>query len=66
MKNNATYEFYGDTGIAKIIAFDRESLIKDDVLTTIDDVNTGRVKKINVNELMKKSSVCFVMVRGRY
>ncbi len=65
LRDNRTYKFYGDTGIAKIIAFDRESLIKDDVLITIDKVNKGLQKdRINVNELMKKSSVCFVMVRG--
>lgn len=64
LQENNTYEFYGDTGIAKIIAYDRENLIKDDVLTTIDKVNKGLQKdRINVNELIKKSSVCFVMVR---
>lgn len=65
MKNNATYEYYGENGIAKIIAFDRENLVKDEVLATIDDVNAGRVKKIDVDELMKESKVCFVMVRSK-
>lgn len=65
MKSNATYEYYGENGIAKIIAFDRENLVKDEVLATVEDVNAGRVKKIDVDELMKESKVCFVMVRGR-
>lgn len=65
MKENNTYKYYGEFGIAKIIAFDRENLVKDEVLATIDDVNAGRVKKIDVDELMKESKVCFVMVRGR-
>lgn len=65
MKSNATYEYYGENGIAKIIAFDRENLVKDEVLATIDDVNAGRVKKIDVDELMKESKVCFVMVRSK-
>lgn len=65
MKTNATYEYYGENGIAKIIAFDRENLVKDEVLATVEDVNAGRVKKIDVDELMKESKVCFVMVRGR-
>ena len=60
MKENNIYEFYGESGIAKIIAFSRESLIKDDVLVTIDKVNRGIQKdRINVHELMKKSNVCF-------
>ena len=65
MQENNTYEFYGNSGIAKIIAFSRENLVKDDVLVTIEKVNKGLQKdKINVQELMKKSDVCFVMVRG--
>ena len=65
MQENNTYEFYGNSGIAKIIAFSRENLVKDDVLVTIEKVNKGLQKdKINVHELMKKSDVCFVMVRG--
>lgn len=65
MRENNIYEFYGDGGIAKIIAFSRENLVKDDVLVTIEKVNRGLQKdRINVHELMKKSNVCFVMVRG--
>lgn len=65
MQENNTYEFYGECGIAKIIAFSRENLVKDDVLVTIEKVNRGLQKdRINIHELMKKSDVCFVMVRG--
>lgn len=65
LRSNNIYEFYGEKGLAKIIAFSRESLIKDDVLVTIDKVNKGLQKdRINPSELMKKSHVCFVLVRG--
>ncbi|WP_195238614.1 hypothetical protein [Romboutsia sp. 1001285H_161024_C4] len=65
MKSNNLWECQSEYGSAKIIAFDRESLIKDDVLVTIDKVNRGLQKeRINVNKLMKKSKVCFVLVRG--
>lgn len=64
MKENNTYEYFSATASAKIITFNRESLVKDEVLATVEDVNAGRVKKIDVDELMKESKVCFVMVRG--
>lgn len=65
MKSNNVWDHKSNYGSAKIIAFDRESLKKDDVLITIDKVNRGLQKdRINVNELIKKSKVCFVLVRG--
>lgn len=65
MLNNKIDDFYGEEGTAKIISFSRDNLIKNDVLLTIDKVNKGMQSgKIDPNELMKKSYVCFVLVRG--
>jgi len=66
MRNNNRCEFETDFAKAKIIAFGRESLIKEEVLMTIDQVNRGYLEgKINVNELIKTSPVCFVLVRAK-
>lgn len=65
MRENNTYEYFGATTSAKIITFNRESLVKDEVITTIAKVNAGQQnEKIKLHELMKVSPVCFVLVKG--
>lgn len=65
MKENNTYEYFSATASAKIITFNRESLVKDEVITTIAKVNAGQQnEKIKLHELMKVSPVCFVLVKG--
>lgn len=66
MQDNHKSEFETIFAKAKIISFGRESLIKEEVLLTIDDVNKGRLKdKINIRNLIKTSPVCFVLVRAK-
>ena len=63
-ENNLT-SFVCDEGKAKIIAFNRQSLIKDEVLLTFNDINKGLIKnKINVRDYLKSSNICFVLVKG--
>jgi|GEM_PF-3793065 len=52
-----------DFGIASIVAFNRQSLLKDEVLNTFAAVNAGQVKTINTSEHMKLSPVRFVLVK---
>ena len=65
MQDNHKSEFETIFGKAKMISFGRESLIKEEVLMTIDDFNKGRKDKVNVNDLIKISPVCFVLVRAK-
>jgi len=66
MENNHKYEFETKFAKAKIISFGRERLIKEDVLMTINEFNKGRLKeKININDLIKVSKVCFVLVKAK-
>lgn len=67
MQTNKKYEFIGKAGSAKIISYVRESLIKDEVLTTFSKVNLGQLEgKINTFEHIKQSPVHFILVKGDY
>lgn len=64
MRKNNKYEIASPTAKAKIIEFNRESLIKDKTLQVIDKFNKGVSKeKINIKDLVKDSSICFVLVK---
>jgi hypothetical protein len=65
MRDNHRVEFNTLTANAKIISFGRESLKREEVLMTIDDFNKGRKDKVNINDLIKVSPVCFVLVRAK-
>ncbi|WP_061330260.1 hypothetical protein [Clostridium botulinum] len=66
MRDNHRVEINSLTANAKIISFGRESLKREEVLMTIDDFNKGRLKeKVNINDLIKTSPVCFVLVKAK-
>ncbi|WP_315168733.1 hypothetical protein [Metaclostridioides mangenotii] len=52
-----------DLGTASIVSFNRQSLIKGEVLNTFAGVNAGEVKSINAIEHIKISPVRFVLVK---
>jgi len=62
-KHNAN-EYIGEYGKCNFVRFEREGLIKDNVLFTVDGVNKGQIKKINMRDLTKDIKVCFLNVRG--
>lgn len=62
-KNNAT-EYVGKNGKANFVDFEREGLVKDNVVETVDGVNKGKIKQINMRDLTKEIKVHFINVRG--
>ncbi|MDF2883832.1 MAG: hypothetical protein K0R54_4396 [Clostridiaceae bacterium] len=62
--NKAKYETYKAS--ATIMNFDRGSLIKDKVISTVNEVNKGTLKgKINIPDLINVSNIYFVLVRSK-
>lgn len=64
MRENNSNEFVGKTGKANFVKFEREGLVKDNVVDTVDGVNKGRINKIDMKDLTKEINVCFLNVRG--
>lgn len=62
-KNNLT-EYTGKNGKVNFVSFEREGLVKDNVVKTVDGVNKGEVKQINMKDLTKDIEVNFINVRG--
>ena len=57
-------EYSGANGKANFVEFQREGLIKDAVVETVDDVNKGKVNHIDMKDLTKDINVYFLNVRG--
>lgn len=57
-------EFVGKNGKANFVDFEREGLVKDNVVEIVDGVNKGRIKNINMRDLTKDIKVHFINVRG--
>ncbi|EJE7235431.1 hypothetical protein M5L40_002390 [Clostridium botulinum] len=57
-------EFVGKNGKTNFVDFEREGLVKENVLETVDGVNKGRIKNINMRDLTKDIKVHFINVRG--
>ncbi|MBU3107173.1 hypothetical protein [Clostridium gasigenes] len=57
-------EYSGQNGKANFVRFEREGLVKDNIVDTVDGVNKGRITKINMGDLTKDIKVCFLNVRG--
>lgn len=57
-------EYTGKNGKANFVRFEREGLVKDNVVETVDGVNKGKINKINMTDLTKDIKVCFLNVRG--
>lgn len=57
-------EYSGATGKANFVDFEREGLVKDNVVETVDGVNKGRIKQIDMKDLTKDIKVHFINVRG--
>lgn len=62
-KNNRN-EYIGQNGKANFVDFEREGLVKDNVVETVDGVNKGKIKQINMKDLTKDIKVHFINVRG--
>lgn len=57
-------EYIGQSGKANFVRFEREGLIKENVVDKVDAVNKGRIKNIDMKDLTKEIDVCFLNVRG--
>ncbi|MDS1004431.1 hypothetical protein P9J83_13100 [Clostridium sporogenes] len=57
-------EFVGKNGKANFVDFEREGLVKENVVETVDGVNKGRIKNINMRDLTKDIKVHFINIRG--
>lgn len=57
-------EYVGENGKANFVDFEREGLVKDNVVETVDGVNKGKINKINMKDLTKDIQVHFINVRG--
>lgn len=57
-------EYSGQNGKCNFVNFEREGLIKEEVESTVDGVNKGRIKSINMKDLTKDIKVHFLNVRG--
>lgn len=56
-------EYKGTYGKANFVNFQREGIIKNAVIETVDDVNKGRVDHIDMKDLIKNINVNFINVR---
>lgn len=56
-------EYQGENGKANFVDFEREGLVKDNVVETVDGVNKGKIKQINMKDLTKDIKVHFINVR---
>lgn len=57
-------EYVGKNGKANFVDFEREGLVKENVVETVDGVNKGKIKNINMKDLTKEIKVHFINVRG--
>jgi hypothetical protein len=57
-------EYAGENGKANFVDFEREGLVKENVIETVDGVNKGRIKNIDMKDLTKEIKVHFINVRG--
>ncbi|SHK38428.1 hypothetical protein SAMN02745163_03724 [Clostridium cavendishii DSM 21758] len=64
-QHNVT-EYIGKNGKVNFVDFEREGLVKDNVVETVDGVNKGKIKSINMKDLTKEIKVHFINVRGGY
>lgn len=64
LKENNREEYIGDKGKANFVQFEREGLVKDNVVDAVNGVNKGKVTKIDMKDLTKDIEVCFLNVRG--
>lgn len=64
LRENNVNEYVGANGKANFVQFEREGLVKDNVVDTVDGVNKGRINKIDMKDLTKDINVCFLNVRG--
>lgn len=64
LEENNVNEYSGTNGKANFVDFQREGLVKDAVVETVDDVNKGRVNHIDTKDLTKNIKVHFINVRG--
>lgn len=64
LKENNREEYIGDKGKANFVQFEREGLVKDNVVDAVNGVNKGQINKIDMKDLTKDIEVCFLNVRG--
>lgn len=64
MEEQNINEYSGSNGKANFVDFQREGLVKDAVVETVDDVNKGKINKIDMKDLTKDINVHFINVRG--
>lgn len=64
LRENNREEYIGDKGKANFVQFEREGLVKDNVVDAVNGVNKGKVTKIDMKDLTKDIEVCFLNVRG--
>lgn len=57
-------EYEGKNGKANFVDFEREGLVKENVVETVDGVNKGRIKNIDMKDLTKDINVHFINVRA--
>ncbi|MBM7836467.1 hypothetical protein [Clostridium sardiniense] len=64
LEENHVSEYVGKNGKANFVDFQREGLVKDHVIETVDGVNKGKIKNIDMKDLTKDIKVHFINVRG--
>lgn len=64
LRENNREEYTGVKGKANFVQFEREGLVKDNVVDAVNGVNKGKVTKIDMKDLTKDIEVCFLNVRG--
>lgn len=64
LQKHEVNHYSGENGKCNFVRFEREGLIKDNVLLAVDSVNKGQIKRINMRDLTKDIKVCFINVRG--
>ncbi|MEG2412603.1 MAG: hypothetical protein RSA29_16995 [Clostridium sp.] len=64
LKQHNLSQFTCEAGKVNFVRFEREGLVKDNVVDTVEGVNKGRITKINMGDLTKDIKVCFINVRG--
>lgn len=64
LRENNREEYIGDKGKANFVQFEREGLVKDNVVDAVNGVNKGQINKIDMKDLTKDIEVCFLNVRG--
>lgn len=64
LRDNKRDEYIGKYGKANFVEFEREGLVKDNVVDAVNGVNKGQINKIDMKDLTKDIEVCFLNVRG--